>query len=139
MTAASIPEELRPLVQQQLDAAGTQRLIWHGEVWPGQTMEWEVQWDGRGDGNSASGDSESWATTLRLRTPRLGEVEAALRLGAGGIHIGLTTPSGISAADLRAGAPLLEQALASVGVPMLGFTVKQPADPGVDAGNDASG
>ncbi|MFA6314741.1 MAG: flagellar hook-length control protein FliK, partial [Sterolibacterium sp.] len=125
MTAATIPDELRPLVQQQLDAAGTQRLMWHGEIWPGQTMQWEIEWNDQAGGNSGHDEAEPWATTLRLKTPRLGEVEAGLRLGAGGVRIALTTPLGASAADLRAGAPALEQALASAGVPVLGFTVKQ--------------
>ncbi|MCX7175119.1 MAG: flagellar hook-length control protein FliK [Proteobacteria bacterium] len=139
MTAASIPDELRPLVQQQLDAAGTQRLIWHGEVWPGQTMQWEIEWKDQGGGNSGQDDTEPWATTLRLNTPRLGEVEAALRLGAGGVHIALSTPLGASADDLRAGAPLLEQALASAGVPMLGFTVKQSQEPEPEARGTVNG
>lgn len=139
MTAASIPPELRPLVQQQLDAAGTQRLLWHGEVWPGQTMQWEIEWKDQGGGTSGGEDPEAWATTLRLSTPRLGEVEAALRLGAGGVHIALITPSGASVADLRAGAPLLDQALASAGVPMLGFTVRESGGPESGAGDVASG
>ena len=128
MTAASIPDELRPLVQQQLDAAGTQRLIWHGEVWPGQTMQWEIEWKEQGGGKSDQDDAESWTTTLQLETPRLGEMVAALRLRPGGVKIALMTPSGASAADLRAGAPLLEKALAAAGVPMLGFTVRQAQD-----------
>lgn len=139
MTAASIPDELRPLVQQQLDAAGTQRLIWHGEVWPGQAMQWEIEWNDQAGGNSEHDEAEPWATTLRLRTPRLGEVEAALRLGAGGVHIALTTPFGASAADLRAGARSLEQALASAGVPMLGFSVKQTQEPETGPGGDENG
>ena len=128
VTAASIPDELRPLVQQQLDAAGTQRLIWHGEVWPGQDMQWEIEWEDHGGGNSERDDAEAWTTTLRLETPRLGELVAALRLRPGGVKVALMTPSGASAADLRAGAPLLEKALAEAGVPMLGFAVKQARD-----------
>ncbi|MFA7282712.1 MAG: hypothetical protein WC100_21705, partial [Sterolibacterium sp.] len=86
---AALPDELLPLVQQQLDAAGTQRLLWHGEVWPGQTMQWQVEWNGERRSDSNQGEAEPWSTTLRLTTPRLGEVEAALRLGANGVHIAL--------------------------------------------------
>ncbi|MFA7269786.1 MAG: flagellar hook-length control protein FliK [Sterolibacterium sp.] len=123
--AASMPNELRPLVQQQLDAAGTQRLFWHGEVWPGQTMQWQVEWDGERNQNSNQSEPEPWSSTLRLATPRLGEVEATLRLGIGGVYIALTTPYDTSAADLRDGAPKLEQALAAAGVPLMGLTIKQ--------------
>jgi len=124
-TAAAIPDELRPLVQQQLDAAGTQRLLWHGEVWPGQTMQWRVEWDGERNRDSSQSEPEPWSTTLRLTTPRLGELEAAVRLGAGGVHIALTTPHDSSVSDLRNGSPKLEQALAAAGVPLLGLTIKQ--------------
>ena len=122
--AATVPEELRPLVQQQLDAAGTQRLFWHGEVWPGQTMQWQVEWNGERNQDTNQSEPEPWLTTLRLTTPRLGEVEASLRLGAGGVHIALNTPYDASAAGLRSGAPDLEQALAAAGVPLLGLTIK---------------
>lgn len=124
-TAAAIPDELRPLVQQQLDAAGTQRLFWHGEVWPGQAMQWRVEWDGERNPDSSQSEPEPWSTTLHLTTPRLGELEAAIRLGAGGVHIALAAPDDSSVSDLRNGAPKLEQALAAAGVPLLGLTIKQ--------------
>ena len=123
--AVSMPDELKPLVQQQLDAAGTQRLVWHGEVWPGQTMDWRIEWDGERNQNTNPSEAEPWSTMLRLTTPRLGELEASLRLGANGIHIVLTTPYPPSVSDLRNGAPMLEQALAAAGVPLLGLTIKQ--------------
>lgn len=118
----AIPDDLRLLVQQQLDAAGSQRLIWHGEVWPGQTMQWQVAWESPGNSNTEA--EEPWATTLRLITPRLGEVEASLKLGVAGVRISLTTPNVESAADLRAGAADLERALTAAGVPLRGFTVR---------------
>ena len=122
-TTTTMPEEVRPLVQQQLDAAATQRLIWHGEVWPGQTMQWEIVRDQTGGGQEAEAE-ERWATTLRLTTPRLGAVDAALHLSGNGVRISLATDSESSAADLRAAMPDLEQALASAGVPLLGIWVK---------------
>ncbi len=121
--AQTMPEDVRPLVQQQLDAAATQRLLWHGEVWPGQTMQWEIARDQTGGGPGAEAE-DRWATTLRLTTPRLGEVDAALHLSGGGVRISLATSSDTSAADLRAAVPALEQALASAGVPLLGILVK---------------
>ncbi|HUW36322.1 MAG TPA: flagellar hook-length control protein FliK [Rhodocyclaceae bacterium] len=125
--APAMPEAVRPLVQQQLDAAATQRLLWHGEVWPGQTMQWQVEREQSGSGSSAEAE-ERWQTTLRLSTPRLGEVQAAIQLSGGGVRIALATPTGSSAADLRAATPALEQALASAGVPLLGMTVKHETE-----------
>ncbi|MEK7737484.1 MAG: flagellar hook-length control protein FliK, partial [Pseudomonadota bacterium] len=126
----SVPEELRLLVQQQLDAAGTQRLFWHGEVWPGQTMQWRVEWAGENGNEAGQNDPEPWSTTLRLTTPLLGEVEAALRLGASGVRISLTTLHPPSVAILRDGTAELAQALEAAGVPLRGLTVKFVQDPG---------
>jgi len=121
--ASAMPDDVRPLVQQQLDAAATQRLIWHGEVWPGQTMQWEVVREQTG-GNNGPEEEARWATTLRLTTPRLGEVNAALHLSGNGVRISLATPSESSVSDLKTAVPALEQALAAAGVPLLGMLVK---------------
>jgi len=122
--ANTVPDELRPLVQQQLDAAATQRLVWHGEVWPNQSMDWEVvREDGsRRDGGDA--EAADWRTTLRLEMPRLGEVSASLRLTAAGIHLTLAAPAGASAEGLRADAPRLAAALDAAGIPLLSFQVR---------------
>lgn len=126
-TVASMPEEVRALVQQQLDAAGTQRLLWHGEVWPGQTVDWKVEWEGErnGESNPTQRDLEAWSTMLRLVTPRLGEIEAHVQLGNGGVRIALFAAEDSSVSDLRNGTTKLEQALAAAGVPLLGMTISQ--------------
>lgn len=120
-----VPEELRPLVQQQLDAAATQRLVWHGEVWPNQAMDWEVvREDARGD-QGGEAEEAAWRTTLRLEMPRLGRVEAALRLTAAGIHVSVAAPD---EARLRAAAPRLAAALEAAGIPLLSFQVRHAAE-----------
>ena len=130
--AQQVPEELRPLIQQQLDSVATQRLAWHGEVWPNQPMDWEIEWqDGRN--KDEGGDEDSiWTTSLRLNTPRLGEVNARVQLGAGGVRVAIVTPSAASADDLRDAAPALEEALAAAGVPLRGLLVKHYAEPAAD-------
>jgi flagellar hook-length control protein FliK len=126
--AIAVPEELRPLVQQQLDAAATQRLAWHGEVWPGQSLDWRIEPDdGRSD--AAPGDTErGWITSLRLVTPRLGEIDARITLTPQGARIAIVTPVGASAADLLEAAPSLEQSMAAAGVPLLGLQVRHDAE-----------
>lgn len=125
---AGIPDDLRPIIQQQLDAVATQRLAWHGEVWPNQHMEWEVDWENNSTGESDEGD-QRWGTTLSLTTPRLGEVQARLQLTTAGVRIAIATPIGATAADLREAAPSLENSLAAAGVPLLGLLVKHDNEP----------
>lgn len=123
--APSVPEGLRPLVQQQLDAVAGQRLVWHGEAWPRQTLEWEIEWDDGRHGEEAGEEASRWQTSLSLTTPRLGRIDAKLRLTPDGVQIALTTPEGASAADLAAAAPELAAALAAAGVPLRAFDVKR--------------
>lgn len=119
-----VPDDLRPLVQQQLEAASSNRVFWHGEVWPRQSMDWEIEWDGEREADGSSEEESHWRTALSLTTPRLGRVDASLQLSAKGVSIALATPLGTSAADLRDASAELSAALAAAGVPLLGFKVK---------------
>lgn len=130
--AQQLPDDLRPLVQQQLEAAGTQRLLWHGEVWPQQAIDWEIEWEGEREADGSEAEALRWRTSLSLTTPRLGRVDANLQLGAHGVSITLATPYGASAADLRDAAPALAAALRDAGIPLLAFLVRHeeaPAQP----------
>ena len=122
--AKIVPEELRPLVQQQLDAAATQRLSWHGEVWPGQSLNWQIEPDDQQTGDGQSEAERGWNTSLRLITPRLGEIDARLSLTSQGARITIATPTGASAADLLKAAPSLETSMAAAGVPLLSLQVR---------------
>ena len=129
-TMPAVAGELRPLVQQQLEGSAAQRLVWQGEAWPGQMMNWQLQWDGeqvKEDGRRGSGDNsdnERWRTTLTLTTPQLGRVEATLRLEDGGVRIAIAAPGTTGAAALRDAAPDLATALDTAGVPLLGIQIQ---------------
>ena len=115
--AQSVPEQLRPLVQQQLDTIATQRMVWHGEVWPGQTMDWEIEREKAEQRQSQQEEqAPRWSTALRLTMPRLGAVSAVLQLAPEGLRVRLTAADTASAADLRQGGPALAQALATAGL-----------------------
>lgn len=122
--AQAVPEDLRTLVQQQLDAVATQRLAWHGEVWPGQSLHWQIEPDDRRAGVGETDAERGWITSLRLTTPRLGEIDAQLNLTSHGVRITVATPVGASAADLLDAAPALEKSMAAAGVPLLALQVK---------------
>lgn len=122
--AQVVPEDLRPLVQQQLDAAATQRLAWHGEIWPGQSMNWQIEPDGQRTSGEQTDAERAWVTSLRLVTPRLGAIDARLNLMPQGVTITLSTQADTSASDLRDAAPALEKSMAAAGTPLLALQVK---------------
>lgn len=123
----TLPNELRPLVHQQLEAAASQRLIWHGEAWPGQPIHWEVEEDKQRAARSAE-EPQPWLTTLRLTTPRLGSVEAQLRLVGNSLQLNLSTPIGASAADMRDELPTLANALAAAGITLQNAQVRHESE-----------
>ena len=116
-----VPERLMPVVHQQLDALATQNYVWHGQVWPGQNVEWEIEdpeRDARGAGDETGAE---WNTTLRLTLPRLGGVEARLHLTAAGIALRLVADDEAAVTALQAAQVRLDEALAAADVPLTGF------------------
>jgi hypothetical protein len=120
-----VPERLMPLVHQQLESLATQNYVWHGQVWPGQHVEWEIEdpeRDRHGEGDEAGPD---WNTTLRLTLPRLGGVEARLHLTAAGIALRLLADDPAAVAALQAAHGRLDEALAAADVPLTGFVAER--------------
>lgn len=118
-----VATEAMPLVQQQLEALATQNFSWHGQVWPGQEMRWEIEEDAarREQGNDEA--SGNWQTRLRLSLPNLGEVEARIRLQGNQISLILAADNSGTQELLRTSTEALRSqldeaglALASVGV-----------------------
>ena len=121
----TLPADLQPLVQQQLDAAATQQIAWRGEIWPGQTMQWEIQEEPSRQQGEAEEPATQWSTTVRLVLPQLGELSAALRLAAAGVSVELAAAGGAGVEALRNGQAALADALAAAGVPLLAMKVEQ--------------
>lgn len=114
----TIPESIRNIVQQQLDAVATQRLAWHGEVWPGQTVEWAIQRDtveDRDTNGAESVEAPRWSTSLRLTLPRLGTIDAVLQLNGSRLNIRLAAEAD-AAGNLREQAASLNEALTGTGL-----------------------
>ncbi|HQR02814.1 MAG: flagellar hook-length control protein FliK [Proteobacteria bacterium] len=118
-----IPEELRPLVQQQLDSVTTQRMIWHGEAWPQQSMEWEIQRDAPERSYEAE-ELPAWSSRLTVTLPHLGRVEAQLRLSGNNLQIALAGANTRAAEDLRSQIPVLTDSLAAAGISVLSLQVR---------------
>ena len=91
------------IVKEQLAALQTSQLLFHGELFPGQPMEWRIKdREGRGRGGDGQEQTAPWETSLALTLPKLGRVEVALSLQ--GTHLDL-----VINADQEHAAGLMEQ------------------------------
>jgi hypothetical protein len=127
MLAQQVPDDLRPLVQQQLEAGASQRMFWHGTVWPQQALDWAIECGSEREADGKEEQEATWRTALSLTTPRLGHIDASLQLSAGGVRITIAAAAAASADGLRAAAPQLAAALEAAGLSLHGFQVRHGA------------
>lgn len=120
-----IPDALMPIVHQQLEALATHQIVWQGQVWPGQTVQWSIEEPDEDGSRSNDGDASPapWKSTLRLSLPRLGGIEAQLVLTPAGVALKLDTDEETTAQRLRDTSQQLADALAGAGVPLTGISV----------------
>lgn len=115
-----------PFVQYQLDMLGARQIIWQGQPWPGQEMEWTIEEDGH-----RSVDAEemaTWRTRLHMDFPVLGGVTAHLALAGNNIKIDFSVAQDNSAQVLRGQAPSLSQAMETSGLNVTSLTVRQDGE-----------
>lgn len=81
--------ETVPILRQQLEALDTRQVLWQGQVWPGQPMDWQIEERSAREQEGGGGEQPEWQTSLRLVLPQLGEINARLILHPQGIRIQL--------------------------------------------------
>ncbi|MES2831573.1 MAG: flagellar hook-length control protein FliK [Pseudomonadota bacterium] len=130
---------LAQLVGLQLNVLEQQRFQWQGEVWPGQSMTWQVNHDE--DGASAEAitpERQHWQSVVSFTLPSLGAVNAVIDLTGDQVRITVRTDNDETAATLRQNGAGLASALDAAGSVLDGLIVRR--DPSVeDVGNTAGG
>ncbi|MDP1871790.1 MAG: flagellar hook-length control protein FliK [Gallionella sp.] len=122
-SALPISKELLPLVQQQLHTLETHQLTWTGQIWPEQTMQWEIQ--GQPERQSMQPEDRQWSTEMELALPNLGDVHARLVYNQGGIRLTLQGADASSVALFNRRLQGLAATLADAGVPLTGALIEK--------------
>lgn len=126
---AGLSPELGQLVQKQLEVHEQKVLVFQGQAWPGQAVDWEIQREEVAE-READGELELpvWQTRLNLDLPALGGVGARLRM------VGKQVQVVFDADDVQT-AQLIEQyrsrlgsALEGAGLALASLLVKHEAD-----------
>lgn len=120
-TQPAHPETL-PIVRQQLEALDSRQVMWQGQVWPGQTMEWQIEERGARVPGSETIMPE-WQTSLHLVLPQLGEISARLTLHPNGIRVRLDATDPASASLLARQRTALQQGMETSGLQLVEMKV----------------
>ena len=126
-TQAIAPQAL-PLVQMQLATLDTSVVMMQLEIWPRQWMQWTVE-EQPTDANAQDegAPQPDWNTRLRLVLPRLGELNAMLSFGAGGVMIRVEADKAASAELLQTNGASLQEALSAAGLPSARISITRHA------------
>ncbi len=124
-TPPGLAADLVPLIRQQLESLASNTYIWHGQIWPGQEMLWEmVEEDGRNGAQDEDGEPAStWNTRLRLNLPHLGEIQARIGLTGHQISLHLTAANPETREQLRGHGQGLASQFEAAGLTLGGFMV----------------
>ncbi len=135
-SSGEVLNELRPLVQHQLEALANQRMVWHGELWPQQAFEWSIEPDDSRQTASAA-EERAWLTSLSVTAPNLGSLQARLEVLPNGVRIVMATEAPETEAALQTAIPQLESALSADGIPLLAMIVRHvPTDSSSEPGKN---
>ena len=121
--AADIPEQLQPLLRQQLETLESQRIAWAGQVWPGQTASLVIAEEQRKNPEAEQEPSSEWRTRLALSLPKLGDIRAELVAHGTTIKISIGCRESESATLLQSELPQLEERLRAAGLEPQTLTV----------------
>ncbi len=103
------------VVREQLETLQSGQIVYRGELFPGQQMEWKVS-ERESRRNNDGGQERAWDTEMRLELPRLGTISARLRLDGNRISIDLHANDEASVDLLSMGRPALVEQLQVAGL-----------------------
>lgn len=132
--AETLNATLSQLVAQQLNTLEQNRIVWQGEIWPGQPMRWEVKEDTSQQHSSpqAGADNESqqriWRSDVQFELPHLGSLKASIFYKNGQVQVQINTDDERAATALRGHGAQLAEALNDVGSHLNSLQVQTTPD-----------
>jgi len=119
-----IAKELVHLVQQQLHTLEQHHLIWTGQVWPGQQMQWEIR--GQPEQRRQKQQEErQWSTEMEMALPNLGNINAHLVFGESGLRLKLRAADQTTVELFNSALSGLKNSMADVGIQVAAAIVER--------------
>jgi hypothetical protein len=118
-----VAKELLQLVQQQLHTLEHHHLVWTGQIWPGQQMQWEIQ--GEPEHQARQQDERQWSTEMELALPNLGDVHARLVFAESGLRLTLHATDSNTVELFNRALPMLKDSFADARIPLITAVVEK--------------
>ncbi len=132
-SSSPVTTQILPLVQQQLQTLETGLIQWRGEIWPGQTMEWDIiEYPPEHPEEETVDTLPRWQTRVRLQLPNLGEITATLMIDPHGIRIKLDTTTDDSMQRLRQAQSVLTTAMHTAGLTVRAMEIQRHDESRID-------
>ncbi|MBB3211009.1 hypothetical protein FHW67_000244 [Herbaspirillum sp. Sphag1AN] len=124
-------KQLAEIINIQLNTLEQHRILWHGEVWPGQQMEWEISQeppDSQSRADQEDSATAAWHSVVKFELAHLGTVSASIRLVDKQIHMQVRTDNDNSARLLRRHGNQLADSMAAAGTSLDSLIVKHDGE-----------
>jgi hypothetical protein len=115
-----------PIVNEQLTALQNGQLLFRGDLFPGQRLEWTIAEKGEGR-NKYGGRERSWATSVTVSLPNLGLVTAQLNLDGSAVAVTITADNDGAVSILETGRVRLVEQLEGAGLTPTGMSIGHAA------------
>jgi hypothetical protein len=115
---------LQHLVNTQLQTLEQNHIIWQGNAWPGQAMQWEISQDTPQQNQQQTPAESTWHSDVKFELPALGNITATLRLTGTHLSVQIQAENLDSANKLQANTTRLVNALAAAGIPIDSVLIK---------------
>lgn len=119
----SATKELLHLVQQQLHTLEQHHIVWLGQIWPGQQMQWEIQ--GEPEHQARQESERQWSTEMELALPKLGDIHARLVFAESGLKLTLHAADEKTVELFNRALPQLQASLADADITLASVLVEK--------------
>jgi hypothetical protein len=115
-----------PVVREQLSALQNGQLIFRGDLFPGQRLEWSVA-EREAHRNDSGERERTWETSLNLNLPRLGPVGVSLSLDGSRVSTYVHAEEGKTVPVLESGRIVLAEQLEAAGLKPVEIVIQNAA------------
>ena len=120
---------LTQLVQHQLQTLENGQILWQGQVWPGQTMQWQIENDQSPSPQGSAQESAGWKSQMLLDMPALGQMNIQIGIVGKQVRIAIHTDSSQTCATLSSQQTTLLTQLNTVGLKLDHLQIQQTTNP----------